>query len=205
MLLSLILSLTCTVFHIHARLLPRSYLASADSSTSKAITRDLDAAAQNSGVTCSAKSSFNKRGVIPRDGSIYGSSTTDSPLNIASIIQDTFGVQDNAIEFLALNTPLQAQNIFPVSGSQPVNSENENPPNNELINSKNLFDGQDANQAMGILLENDFLKNAPVDLSAPTENIALENLDVNRPGGSPDSIDSNGLVAIEQNPSTGLV
>lgn len=243
-----IFSLTCAVFHIHAaRLLPRSSLASVDSSTSKAIQRDLDTdtVAQNTGVTCSPQSYVNRRGVTPRDGSIYGSSITDSPIFASGIqdtsgiqnsfdvqdnfviqdnsgvqdnfgiqdnsgVQDNFGIQDNSgvqdnANLLALNTLLPAQNTLPVSDSQTVNSETVDPPDNQPIQWHNVFGGQDTDQATSTFSGNDILSDKPIDLSASTGNVALGNLDENNTGGNPDAIDYNGLVAVVQNPDTGLV
>lgn len=114
-----IYSLTCAVFHTYARVLPSS-LASADSSTSKSIGRDLDPPSQNLAGSCPASPSINKRWVTLGDGASY----------------DTF----TPVE-LALNTPPPAGDAISVGDNQP-STFTMNPTDNQPINWNNIFNGQ---------------------------------------------------------------
>lgn len=167
-----IYSLTCAVFHTYARVLPSS-LASADSSTSKSIGRDLDPPSQNLAGSCPASPSINKRGVTLGDGASY----------------DTF----TPVE-LALNTPPPAGDAISVGDNQP-STFTMNPTDNQPIDWNNIFNGQNkVDQLISIPAGNMFLSNIPANPSAPTENIALDNPEMNNPGGNSDAIVNSGWV-----------
>lgn len=159
-----IFSLTCAVFYTYARVLPSSSLASAGSSTSKSIERDLDPPSQDVAQSCPASPSLNKRVVTLGDGPSYDNFTPENQL-IGS--KNTFDIQDNAIE-LALNTPPPAGDAFPIGDNHPFTLKMD-PTDNQPIDWNYIFDGQnEVDQPMSIPAGNMFLSSIPANPRAST-------------------------------------
>lgn len=183
--------LTCAVVYTYARVLPSSSLASAGSSISKSIERDLDPPSQYVAQSCPASPSMNKRVVTLGDGASYDNY---SPGNQPIGSTNTLDIQDNPIE-LALNTPPPAQDTFPVGDNQPFTPKM-NPTDNQPINWNYIFDGQNkVDLPMSIPAENMFLGSIPANPMASTKNIAPDNVELNSPGGNSDAIMNSGSVA----------
>lgn len=193
-----IFSLTYAVFQIHARVLLRSTVATAESSTSKTIARDLDQLAQSIPQQCTTYSS-TQQSLISRD------------VDQLPGLEDIVGIQNNAIG-LALGTS-QPADASSLSVNQPFTSGIENSsPGNQLVGLNNIFYSQnnafDQNpsvmsgndQLLNQGIPNNLFQNTAVNSPAnspitSTGNIALGNIDVNNPSVSLDATVNDGLIA----------